>query len=142
MKKIITYGTFDLFHYGHYLLLKRAKQLGDYLIVGVSTDEFCNKKGKTTILPLELRMQIVKDLSFVDEVIIEKSMEQKIIDVNKYDIDVFVLGNDYKDKFPLMKEYLPVKEKCDVLFLERTPDISTSNLKEKLLKQLNQEKLL
>ena len=106
MKKVITYGTFDLFHYGHYFLLKRAKKLGDYLIVGVSSDEMCLSKGKQSVLPEDVRIQIIKDLSFVDEVIVENSMEQKMDDVVRYDINVFVLGDDYKDKFVKMKEVI------------------------------------
>lgn len=141
MKNIITYGTFDLFHYGHFLLLKRAKQLGDRLIVGVSSDAFCETKGKQTILPEALRIDMVKSLRFVDEVILEESMAQKMDDVNTYDIDVFVLGDDYKDVFPKMPEYERVREKAEVVFLPRTPDISSSDLKEKLFRQMNMEKL-
>ena len=140
MKTVITHGTFDLFHYGHFLLLKRAKELGDYLIVGVSSDMFGLSKGKQTILPEELRVEMIKGLRFVDKVILEHSMEQKIYDVLKYNVDVFVLGDDYKDIFPKMPEYEPVKEHADVVFLPRTPDISSSNLKEKLLRQLSMKK--
>lgn len=141
MKKVITYGTYDLFHYGHYLLLKRAKALGDYLVVGVSTDEFCEQgKGKICVLPLELRKQIIEDLSFVDEVIVEHSFWQKTEDIKKYDIDIFCMGDDYKESFFTTPESVPVKEKCECIFLERTPEVSTSNLKEKLLKQLQTQK--
>ena len=140
MKRVITYGTFDLFHYGHFLLLKRAKALGDYLIVGISSDQFCTKKGKQTILPEELRVEMVKSLKFVDEVILEESMEQKVDDVLKYDVDIFVLGDDYKDVFPRMDEYSKVSQKTEVVFLARTPDISSSDLKAKLLKQMGMEK--
>ena len=133
VKKVITYGTFDYFHYGHYNLLKRAKSLGDYLIVGVSSDKMCQQKGKITILDENTRMDIVSSLNFVDEVIIEQDMAQKCRDVIDYDINVFVLGSDYRDVFPQMPEYRILLEAgCEVVFLERTPDISTSELKDKL----------
>lgn len=141
MKKVITYGTFDLFHYGHYFLLKRAKALGDYLIVGVSTDELCREKGKACILPQEVRRQIIEDFSFVDQVIFEESMNQKVDDVINYDVDVFCLGDDYKETFLKMKEYDAVSRKCDIVFLERTPDVSTSSMKEKLYAQLQMKKI-
>ena len=141
MKKVITYGTFDYFHYGHYNLLKRAKALGDYLIVGVSSDEMCRQKGKITILDEKTRMDIVKDLKFVDEVIIENSMEQKCFDVKASHVDIFVLGSDYSEVFPKMPEYKELlKMNCEVVFLERTKDISTTQLKNKLLAQLNTTK--
>lgn len=136
--KVITYGTFDLFHYGHYNLLHRAKALGDYLVVGISSDEMCLKKGKATVLPLAKRMEIVSNLRFVDEVIIENNMEQKVHDIRDKDIDIFVLGDDYRDVFPKMKECDEItKQGCKVVFLERTPDISTTQLKRKLEKQTN-----
>ena len=136
MKKVITYGTFDLLHYGHYFLLKRAKALGDYLIVGVSTDAMCCQKGKNCVFPQEIRRQMVADLAFVDEVIYEETMQQKVKDVIDHDVDVFCLGDDYKTVFPQMPEYDPVSRKCDVVFLERTPDISTSTLKSMLREKL------
>ena len=105
MKRIITYGTFDLFHYGHYNLLYRAKSLGDYLVVGISSDEFCKDKGKVTILSLQKRMEIVSNLRFVDFVIVEDSMAQKIHDIKKYGINTFVLGSDYDGIFQKMPEY-------------------------------------
>lgn len=141
MKKVITYGTFDYFHYGHYNLLKRAKALGDYLIVGVSSDEMCRQKGKITILDEKTRMDIVRDLKFVDEVIIENSMEQKCVDVEDHHVNIFVLGSDYAEVFPQMHEYNELlKMNCEVVFLERTQDISTTDLKSKLLEQLNTTK--
>ena len=141
MKKVITYGTFDYFHYGHYNLLKRAKDLGDYLIVGVSSDKMCRQKGKVTILDENARMDIVRSLRFVDEVIIENSMEQKCTDVKNNQVDLFVLGSDYAEIFPKMPEYEKlIKMNCEVVFLERTKDISTSELKSKLLEQLNTTK--
>ena len=136
MKKVITYGTFDLLHYGHYFLLKRAKALGDYLIVGVSTDEMYRQKGKSCVLSQEVRRQMVADLAFVDEVIYEETMQQKVKDVIDYDVDIFCLGDDYRTVFPQMPEYDSVSKKCDVVFLERTPDVSTSVLKDKLREKL------
>lgn len=136
MKKVITYGTFDYFHYGHYSLLERAKALGDYLIVGVSSDAMAEAKGKATILSQERRMEIISNLRFVDEVILENNMEQKVSDVKNNDVDIFVLGSDYEIIFPQMPEFKKLKaEGCEIVFLERTPDISTSSLKEKLLLQ-------
>ena len=130
MKKIITYGTFDLFHYGHYELLFRAKQLGDYLIVGVSSDDFAKKKGKSTFFTLEKRIEIISNIKFVDMVIPEYDMKQKIFDIEKYNIDVFCLGSDYKNIFPKMPEYdIIINKGCSIVFLERTPGISTSLLK-------------
>lgn len=137
MVKVITYGTFDCFHYGHYNLLKRCAVLGDRLIVGVSSDEMCRNKGKIPILDENKRMEIIGDLSFVDEVILENSMEQKVGDVKKYGVQKFVLGSDYCDIFPKMPEYRLLKEAgCEVIFLPRTPDISTSQLKEKMFEQV------
>ena len=127
---IITYGTFDLFHYGHYNLLKRARDMGDKLIVGVSTDEMCLKKGKKTVLNQKKRMEIISNLKFVDQVISEENMRQKIDDVKKYGVDVFVLGDDYEKIFPEMEEYGKLKAMgCKVVFLPRTPNISTTYIK-------------
>lgn len=134
--KILTYGTFDLFHYGHYKLLKRCKELcgkNNELIVGVSSDEMCLTKGKTTILKQDERMDIIKSLKFVDHVILEKNMAQKVFDAKKFNIDYFVLGNDYANIFPKMPEYNQlIQMGVKVVFLERTKDISTSLLKERL----------
>ena len=136
MKRIITYGTFDLFHYGHYNLLYRAKSLGDYLVVGISSDEFCKDKGKVTILSLQKRMEIVSNLRFVDFVIVEDSMAQKIHDIKKYGINTFVLGSDYDGIFQKMPEYdILIDEGVEVVFLERTKDISSTELKNKLFEQ-------
>ena len=123
MKKVITYGTFDLFHYGHLRLLKRAKSMGDYLIVAVSTDEFNFIKNKKCTYPCFERMEIVKAIKYVDEVIPEDSWEQKIDDIKSNDIDVFVMGNDWEGKFDFLKEH------CEVVYLDRTPDISSSGIK-------------
>jgi len=134
MKRVLTYGTFDLFHYGHLKLLERAKKLGDYLIVGVSTDEFNSIKGKKSIFPYEHRKAIVESIKFVDKVIPEVNWEQKIEDVKKYNIDVFVIGDDWNGKFDFLKEY------CDVVYLPRTKGISTTDLKN-IFKSLNEESI-
>lgn len=128
MKKIITYGTFDMFHIGHLKMLERAKELGDYLIVCVSTDEFNLLKDKKCVIPYEDRSEIVRAIRFVDEVIPENSWEQKVSDVIKYEIDTFVIGDDWKGKFDFLNEY------CDVVYLSRTPGISTTQLKTELKK--------
>lgn len=127
MKKVITYGTFDLFHIGHLNLLRRAKELGDYLIVAVSSDEFnWKEKGKVCQISDVDRMEIVKAIRYVDEVILEESWDQKVKDVQKYDVDVFVMGDDWKGKFDFLKEY------CEVVYLPRTEGISSTQLKEEL----------
>lgn len=124
MKKVITYGTFDLFHLGHLNILKRAKELGNYLIVAVSTDEFNKIKNKTCYYSFEERKKIVEAIKYVDEVIAEENWEQKIHDIKKYNIDIFVMGDDWAGKFDNLKNY------CDVVYLERTPNISTTKIKE------------
>jgi len=125
-KTIITYGTFDMFHIGHLNLLNRLKKLGDKLIVAVSTDEFNNLKGKKTLIPYQQRKEIVENIKCVDMVIAENSWEQKIQDIKKYDVDIFAMGNDWEGKFDFLKEY------CEVIYLERTEDISTTQLKKSL----------
>lgn len=127
MKKVITYGTFDLLHYGHIQLLKRAKALGDYLIVGLSTDEFNNLKSKKCYFSYEKRKLLVESIRYVDLVIPEISWEQKRADMHEYRIDTFVMGNDWKGKFDFLKE-----EGVDVIYLERTPEISTTQIKHDL----------
>lgn len=129
MKKVITYGTFDLLHYGHINLLERAKALGDYLIVAISTDEFNKSKGKESFFPYNERKRIVEAIKYVDEVIPEENWDQKRSDMHKYDIDVFVMGNDWEGKFDFLKE-----EGVEVVYLPRTPEISTTQIKEKLKK--------
>lgn len=124
MKRILTYGTFDLTHLGHINLLKRAKQLGDYLIVGLSTDEFNAAKGKSSIFPYEHRKVILEAIRYVDLVIPEASWGQKIIDVQKYCVDIFVMGDDWVGKFDFLKDY------CQVIYLPRTNDISTTAIKD------------
>ena len=128
MKKVITYGTFDLLHYGHINLLRRAKELGDYLVVAISTDEFNSIKNKKSYFNYEKRKMILEAIRYVDEVILEESWEQKIVDIRERNIDVFVMGDDWKGKFDYLKEY------CEVVYLERTPDISTTQIKESLQK--------
>lgn len=126
MKKVLTYGTFDLLHFGHINLLSRAKDLGDYLIVGLSTDEFNKGKNKQAYHSFENRKLILESIRFVDEVIPENTWDQKIQDVINYKIDVFVMGDDWKGKFDFLKEY------CEVVYLPRTIGISTSQIKDDL----------
>lgn len=126
MKKIITYGTFDLLHEGHINLLRRSKALGDYLIVAVSTDEFNEIKGKKAYYTYEQRKLILEAVRYVDMVIPEYSWDQKIDDVFKYDIDIFVMGDDWKGKFDFLKRY------CKVIYLPRTEGISTTKIKRDL----------
>jgi len=123
MKKVITYGTFDLLHYGHINLLKRAKELGDYLIVGLSTDEFNLIKGKKSYFDYNQRKILVESIKYVDCVIPEYSWEQKISDIKKYGIDIFVIGDDWKGIFDYLKDI------CEVVYLPRTPEISTTKIK-------------
>lgn len=126
MKRIITYGTFDLLHYGHINLLKRAKSLGDYLIIVLSTDEFnWYEKQKKCYFSYEKRKQLLEAIRYVDLVIPEDNWEQKISDVEKYHIDTFVMGDDWKGKF----DYVAEQTKAEVVYLERTPEISTSQIK-------------
>ena len=130
MKRVITYGTYDLLHYGHINLLRRAKALGDYLIVALSTDEFNqDAKGKKTYFSYEIRKNLLESIRYVDLVIPEKNWEQKIADIQNYQVDVFVMGNDWAGKFDFLKDY------CDVVYLERTPDISTTKIKAELMGQ-------
>lgn len=126
MKKVITYGTFDLFHIGHLNILRRAKELGDYLVVAVSSDSFNFIKGKKCAIPDYERRAIVEAIKYVDEVISEESWDQKISDIKDYDIDVFVMGDDWEGKFDFLKEY------CDVVYLPRTDGISTTKIKKDL----------
>ena len=128
MKKVITYGTFDLLHYGHINLLRRAKSLGDYLIVGLSTDEFNNKeKNKEWYFDDENRKLLLDAVRYVDCVIPENNWEQKISDIQKYNIDVFVIGDDWKGKFDYLKD-----SGVEVVYLPRTKEISTSKIKDDL----------
>ena len=132
MKKVITYGTFDLLHYGHLRLLQRAKALGDYLIVGVTSEEFDKKRGKKDVKQsLEERINAVKQINIADEIIIERDFGQKIDDILKYNVDIFTVGSDWTGKFDYLKEY------CEVIYLPRTEGISSSELRKELLNQLN-----
>ncbi len=127
MKKIITYGTFDLLHYGHINLLRRAKQLGDYLIVALSTDEFnWNQKQKKCYFSYEQRKQLLEAIRYVDLVIPESNWEQKKSDVHEFKIDTFVIGDDWEGAFDYLKQY------CEVIYLPRTPEISTTQIKKDL----------
>ena len=128
MKRILTYGTFDLLHYGHIRLLKRAKAMGDYLIVALSTDEFNAGKGKKAYHTYETRKKMLEAIRYVDLVIPEESWEQKTTDVDKYQIDVFVMGDDWAGKFDFLKP------QCEVVYLPRTPEISTTKIKRDLKK--------
>jgi glycerol-3-phosphate cytidylyltransferase len=128
MKRIITYGTFDLLHYGHINLLRRAKALGDYLIVALSTDEFnWNSKNKKTYFSYEQRKQLLESIRYVDLVIPEEDWNQKRNDMHEYHIDTFVMGDDWKGKFDFLKD-----EGVDVVYLPRTPEISSSKIKKDL----------
>ncbi|MED4039117.1 glycerol-3-phosphate cytidylyltransferase [Niallia taxi] len=126
MKKVITYGTFDLLHWGHINILKRAKDLGDYLIVAISSDEFNDIKGKKSFHSYENRKFILEAIKYVDEVIPENTWEQKVIDVKENEIDTFVMGDDWEGKFDFLKEH------CNVVYLPRTEGISTTQIKTEL----------
>ncbi|MCR5624938.1 MAG: glycerol-3-phosphate cytidylyltransferase [Lachnospiraceae bacterium] len=126
MRKVITYGTYDLLHVGHINLLRRAKAQGDYLVVALSSDEFNAIKNKKAYYPYEDRKTILEAIKYVDEVIPEYNWEQKIKDVQDNDIDVFVMGDDWTGKFDFLKDY------CEVVYLPRTEGISTTKIKEDL----------
>lgn len=127
MKKVITYGTYDLLHVGHINLLRRAKALGDYLIVALSTDEFnAVSKNKKAYYSYEDRKIILESIRYVDEVIPERCWEQKIQDIIDHKVDIFVMGDDWKGKFDFLKDY------CEVVYLPRTEGISTTKIKEDL----------
>jgi hypothetical protein len=129
MKRVITYGTFDLLHYGHINLLKRAKDLGDYLIVALSTDEFNLQKDKISYFDYQQRKILLESIRYVDLVIPEISWEQKREDVKKYYTDIFVIGDDWEGKFDFLKD-----EGVEVVYLPRTEEISTTQIKEDLNK--------
>tara|TARA_R110002051_G_scaffold235601_1_gene297054 strand:- start:3163 stop:3564 length:402 start_codon:yes stop_codon:yes gene_type:complete len=133
MKRVITYGTFDLLHYGHISLLSRAKSLGGYLIVALSTDEFnLNNKNKSCYFDYDKRKQLVEAIRFVDLVIPETCWEQKKTDIQRYDIDTFVMGDDWQGEFDWLGT-----EGCEVVYLARTPEVSSSQIK----KDLNSQQL-
>ena len=126
MKKVMTYGTFDLLHYGQINLLRRAKEQGVYLIVALSTDEFNRQKGKECFFSYAQRKQLLEAVRYVDLVIPEENWEQKVDDVKEFRVDTFVMGADWEGKFDFLKEY------CEVIYLPRTPEISTTQIKETL----------
>lgn len=131
MKKIITYGTYDLLHQGHINLLRRAKELGDYLIVGVTSDSFDRERGKLNVRNNVLeRVEAVKATGYADDVIIEDYVGQKIDDIQKYNVDVFAIGSDWEGKFDYLKEY------CDVIYLPRTEGISSTQLRAKTTNEI------
>lgn len=125
MKTVITFGTFDLFHEGHLNLLKRARDMGDRLVVGVSSDKFnFSKKQRYPIIPEESRMNIIRALRFVDEVFLEESMEQKQSYIEQYDASIFTIGDDWKGKFHM--------EGCETIYLPRTDGTSTTEILERI----------
>ena len=125
MKKVITYGTYDLLHYGHIRLLERAKALGDYLIVGVTADDFDKNRGKINVQQsLMERVEAVRNTGLADEIIIEEYEGQKIDDIQKYNVDIFTVGDDCVGKFDYLGEY------CKVVYLERTKGVSSSELRQ------------
>ncbi|OHO35761.1 glycerol-3-phosphate cytidylyltransferase [Corynebacterium sp. HMSC034E11] len=130
MRRVITYGTFDLLHYGHIRLLKRAKELGDYLIVAISTDEFNAGKGKQAYFSFEERKGMLEALRFVDLVIPENDWRQKPDDIKNFHVDVFTMGDDWEGKFDEQLAGL-----CEIVYLPRTPEISTTQIKQELAKK-------
>lgn len=126
IRTVLTYGTFDLFHIGHLNLLRRLRDLGDRLVVGVSTDEFNALKGKKTIIGFKDRIEIVRNLKCVDLAIPEENWEQKVHDIRKHSVDVFGMGNDWEGKFDELKAH------CEVVYLPRTEGISSAQLKKML----------
>lgn len=126
MRKVITYGTFDMLHYGHINLLRRARELGDYLIVALSTDEFNRGKGKECYFSYDQRKLLLEAIRYVDLVIPETCWEQKRSDIREFRVDVFCMGEDWKGKFDFLKEF------CQVVYFPRTPEISTTKIKDDL----------
>ena len=126
MKKVITYGTFDMLHYGHINLLRRARALGDYLIVALSSESFNAIKNKQSFFHYEHRRQMLEAIRYVDLIIPENDWEQKQEDIIKHNVNIFVMGNDWEGKFDFLKDI------CEVVYLERTPEISTTRIKNHL----------
>ena len=125
MKKVITYGTFDLFHEGHRQILAKAKKLGDYLIVGVTSDYYDIQRGKMNVQqPLVERIGNIQKSGFADEILVEEHEAQKIADIQKYNINIFAIGSDWRGRFDFLKEY------CEVVYLDRTPNISSTSLRD------------
>ena len=133
LRRVLTYGTFDLLHYGHIRLLRRAAQLGDYLVVALSSDEFNASKGKKSFYSYDVRREMLEAVRYVDLVIPENNWEQKANDIKEYGIDVVVMGGDWagSDRFEYLKEF------CEVVYLDRTPGISTTQVKERLDKGIH-----
>ena len=125
MKIVMTYGTYDILHYGHIRLLKKAKELGDYLIVGLSTDEFNAIKNKKSYYNYEIRKEMLEAIKYVDKVVTEKDWDQKENDIKKYNVDIITMGSDWEnnEKFEKLKEF------CEVVYLPRTEGISTTLIK-------------
>ena len=126
MKRVITYGTYDLLHYGHIELLRRAREMGDYLVVALSTDEFNRIKNKKSYYNYEQRKMMLESIRYVDVVIPESNWDQKPQDVETYDIDIFVMGHDWEGEFDFLKD------QCEVIYLNRTEGISTTQIKREL----------
>ncbi|EZX23048.1 MULTISPECIES: glycerol-3-phosphate cytidylyltransferase [Mammaliicoccus] len=126
MRRVITYGTYDLLHYGHIELLRRAKQHGDYLIVALSTDEFNKLKNKKSYYNYEQRKMMLESIRYVDLVIPENNWEQKTEDVEKFNVDTFLMGHDWEGEFDFLKDH------CEVIYLKRTEGISTTQIKKEL----------
>ncbi|MBW0767916.1 glycerol-3-phosphate cytidylyltransferase [Mammaliicoccus lentus] len=126
MRRVITYGTYDLLHYGHIELLRRAKQYGDYLIVALSTDEFNKIKSKKSYYNYEQRKMMLESIRYVDLVIPENNWEQKIDDVRNFKVDTFLMGHDWEGEFDFLKD------ECEVIYLKRTEGISTTQIKKEL----------
>lgn len=126
MKTVITYGTFDILHIGHINLLRRARQMGDRLVVGLSSDEFNRGKHKSSLLNYANRRAVLEAIRWVDEVFPEHTWEQKVDDIRKYSASIFVMGHDWAGKFDFLSEY------CEVRYLPRTPEVSTTEIKQSL----------
>ncbi|RIN57438.1 glycerol-3-phosphate cytidylyltransferase [Staphylococcus simulans] len=126
MKRVITYGTYDLLHYGHIELLRRAREIGDYLIVALSTDEFNKLKKKKSYYNYEQRKMMLESIRYVDLVIPESNWDQKTKDVDRYEVDTFIMGHDWEGEFDFLKD------KCEVIYLKRTEGISTTQIKKEL----------
>lgn len=126
MRRVITYGTYDLLHYGHIELLRRAREMGDYLIVALSTDEFNKLKNKKSYYDYEQRKMMLESVRYVDLVIPENNWEQKKTDIGKYEVDTFVMGHDWEGEFDFLKD------QCEVVYINRTEGISTTQIKREL----------
>lgn len=133
MKTVVTYGTFDLFHVGHIRLLKRLQALGDRLIVGCSTDEFNEKKGKRTVMPYEQREELLLGCRYVDDVFPEKCWEQKRSDITEYKVDIFAIGDDWSGHFDTLQDI------CEVMYLPRTRGISSTDVKKLVVSRFKNE---